>query len=445
MIIHELVSSAMGNVNRPSNGFQINWVWMLRDVCPTFAAEIVRSVFSQQPKSVYYNNYFVQRLVLERLPRYIMQVKRIPGNINEGFRARLQRMTSYILHELDIKDEKQRADIIDKFYVSLRKIVNEYRLSHALWCDCGPSCLYVTQTQDSTELSVQDRLFTSLMVGSDDVLAGVLPEVSGAEKDRLFHVLPFDIARILGDMKSIDVIFRHLATRPSLERMALMCENGMFRIQSIISIMLASDSGTIAQTLLDFHRKNLPSPTRHAYNYWIYNAVHERTTKYLHNLRAVLDFYPEGRTRVLCETMLTICAGGSSEDVQEALKRVEDVDKGTALNAPIFIAVRSGRVAAVQGCIQSGANIHLAVRSNIPTLHKDIITSLDVAMNRNDGHIAEILIKAGATIPHISQWPKTRRMYKVLSKTVSECTNVKLPDLKRFQHMSLADRKDIQY
>ncbi|KAH6876172.1 hypothetical protein BKA58DRAFT_400288 [Alternaria rosae] len=421
MIIHELVSSAMGNVNRPSNCFQIDGVWMLRDVCPTFAAEIERSVFSQQPKAVYYNNCFVQRLVLERLPRYMMQVKRIPGNINEGFRARLQRMTSYILHELDIKDEKQRADIIDKFYVSLRKIVNEYRLSHALW------------------------LFTSLMVGSHDVLAGFLPEVSGTEEDRLFHVLPFDIARILGDMKSIDVILRHLATRPSLGRIALTCENGMFRIQSIISIMLASDSSTIAQTLLDFHRKNLPSPTRHAYNSWIYNAVHERTTKYLHNLRAVLDFYPEGRTRVLRETMLTICAGGSSEDVQEALKRVEDVDKGTALNAPIFIAVRSGRVAAVQGCIQAGANIHLAVRSNIPTLHKDTITPLDVAMNRNDGHIAEVLIKAGATIPHISQWPTTRRVYKVLRKAVSERTNVKLPDLKRFQHMSLADRKDIQY
>ncbi|KAI4619310.1 uncharacterized protein J4E87_007560 [Alternaria ethzedia] len=445
MITHELVSSAVGGVNRSAKGRQIEGVWRLRYVCRTFAAEIERNVFSQQPKAVYYNNYYFERLVLKSLPRYIMQVKRIPGNINEGFRARLQRMTSYILQELDIKDEKQRADIIDKFYVSLRKIVNEYGLSHALWCDCGPSCLFVTQTQDSTELSVQDRLCTSLMVGAHDVLAGVLPEVSGAEKDRLFRELPFDIARILGDMESIKVILRHLETRPLLERTILTNYTGMFCIQGIINNILASDSGTTAQTLLDFHRKSLCSPARHDYNNWVHNAVHDRTTKYLHNLRAVLDFHPEGRTRVLRETMLTICARGSSEDVQEALKRVEDVDKGTVLNAPIFIAVRSGRVAAVQGCIQAGASVDLAVRSNIPTLHKDTITPLDVAMNRNDDGVADVLIKAGATIPHISQWPGTRRVYKVLRKAVSERTKVKLPDLRKFQHMSLAERKDIQY
>ncbi|KAI4933166.1 hypothetical protein J4E85_003570 [Alternaria conjuncta] len=400
MIVHELVNSAINNVKGPSQGFQIDGVWRLRDVCGTFAAEIERNVFSLQPKEVYYNKYFVQRLALKRLPRYMMQVKRIPGNINEGFHARLKRMISYILQELDIKDEKQRAGIIEKFYLSLRKIVEAYKLSHAL---CG------------------------------------------MEKDALFDVEPFRIARDLGDTESIDVIVRYLETRSSSVQAALTSEDAMFPIHSTISIALATDSGTIAQTLLDYHKKNLRSPTRHAYNYWVSRAVHASTTKYLHNLTAVLDFHPEGRRRVLRETMLSICAGGSSEDVQEALKRVEDVDKGTALNAPIFIAVRSGRVAAVQGCIQAGANVDFTVRSNIPTLHKDTITPLDVAMNRNDDRVADVLIKAGATIPHISQWPGTRRVYKVLRKAVSERTKVKLPDLRSFQHMSLVERKDIQY
>ncbi|KAI4683891.1 uncharacterized protein J4E84_006731 [Alternaria hordeiaustralica] len=445
MITHELVKSAINNVKGLSRRFEIDSVWRLRDVCRTFAAEIERNVFSQQPKEIYFNVYSVQRLALKRLPRYMMQVKRIPGNINEDFHGRLQRMTNYILQELDIEDEKQRTGIIERFYLSLGKIVDASKLSHALWCDCGPSCHYVTQNQNSTELSVQDRLYTSLMVGAHDVLASVLTELSGMEKDALFDVEPFRIARDLGDTESIDVIVRYLETRSSSVQAALTSEDAMFPIHSTISIALATDSGTIAQTLLDYHKKNLRSPTRHAYNYWVSRAVHASTTKYLHNLTAVLDFHPEGRRRVLRETMLSICAGGSSEDVQEALKRVEDVDKGTALNAPIFIAVRSGRVAAVQGCIQAGVNVDLAVRSNIPTLHKDTITPLDVAMNRNDGYIAEVLIKAGATIPHISQWPGTGRVYKVLRKAVSERTNVKLPDLRNFQHMSLAERKDIQY
>ncbi|KAI4937361.1 uncharacterized protein J4E92_002091 [Alternaria infectoria] len=445
MITHELVNSAINNVKGPSQGFQIDGVWRLRDVCRTFSAEIERNVFSLQPKEVYYNKYFVQRLALKRLPRYMMQAKRIPGNINEGFHARLQRMISYILQELDIKDEKQRAGIIEKFYLSLGKIVDAFILSHALWCHRGPSCHCITQNQHSTEISVQDRLHASLMVGAHDVLAVVLTELSGAEDDPLLGVGPFRIARTLGDTKSIDVIVRYLETRSSSEQTALTSEDGMFPIHSTISTTLATDSGTIAQTLLDYHKKNLGSPKRHVYHYWVSRALHADTTRVLHNLRAVLDFHPEGRTRVLRETMLTICAEGSSEDVQEALKRVQDVDKGTALNAPIFIAVRSGRVAAVQGCIQAGANVDLAVRSNIPTLQKDTITPLDVAMNRNDDRVADVLIKAGATIPHISQWPGTGRVYKVLRKAVSERTNVKLPDLRSFQHMSLAERKDIQY
>lgn len=145
------------------------------------------------------------------------------------------------------------------------------------------------------------------------------------------------------------------------------------------------------------------------------------------------------------ETMLAICAGGSSEDVQEALKRVQDVDKETALNAPISIAVRSGRVAAVQGCIQAGASVDLAVRSNIPSPRNDNTTLLDVAMNWNDDRVADILIKASATISHISQWPTTRRVYDVLHKAASQRTSVKLPGLRNFKHMSLADRKDTQY
>ncbi|KAI4695944.1 uncharacterized protein J4E88_000114 [Alternaria novae-zelandiae] len=445
MIVCELVSSAIDESAHSIYSFQIEDVWLLRNVCPTFAAEIERSVFFQQPKAIYLNSHFIQRLVLERLPQYVMQVKRIPGNVNEGFRARLQRMTSYILQELDIKDEKQRADAIEKFYVSLRRIVIESRLTHALWCDCGPSCSYVTESQSNTELSVQDRLYTSLMVGAHDVLAGILQEVSGAQHDRLFSILPFGVARILGDTKSIDVILRHLETRPSLERTTLTSDSGIFPIRKTISTLLARDSGTIAQALLEFHKKKLPSPSGHVYASWIYSAVHERTTNHLHNLRAVLNIHPKGSTQVWGETMITICAGGSSEDVQEALKRVEDVDKGTALDAPIFIAVRSGRVAAVQGCIQAGASVDLAVCSDSPTLHKDTITPLDVAMDRNDGHVADVLIKAGAKIPHISQWPGTRRVYKVLRKAVSERTNVKLPALRDFQHMSLAERRDIQY
>jgi len=72
MITHELVSSAIGNVTVPYQICRIKDVWKLRNVCRTFAAEIERNVFSQQPKEIYLGSCVLRRLVMTCLPQYMM-------------------------------------------------------------------------------------------------------------------------------------------------------------------------------------------------------------------------------------------------------------------------------------------------------------------------------------------------------------------------------------
>jgi hypothetical protein len=445
MITHEVVSSSWRDIDHGL--YKVDHVWSLRSVCRTFAVEIERDLLSQQPKELYRSSHSVQRLIWKCLSRYITQASRISGNVNEWFLARLQRMANYILEQLDIKDQKQRAGITEQLFAGLGKMVSQYELAHALWCDSGYTCSRVDVHQKHTEIPVQDQLCAALAVGAHGVLADVLMELSGAEKDPLFDVAPIQLALAMNDAKSLDVILRHLESKPSSLQVALTNYPGMFPIQKSIRTALSSDRGTAAQLLLDYHKRNMPRPTRYIYNRWISSSLHADTTAYLHNLRAVLDFKTGGKTRIFRETLLTACAEGSSEDIQEVLKRIGDVDKGTVLNAPIFIAVRSGRVAAVQACLQAGASVELSVASNIGRLGKTdvMITPLKLAIYRHDTSIIDALIKGGATIPHISQWPTHRRVYHVLHKAASELTDVKLPDLRRFRLMSKADIKALQY
>jgi hypothetical protein len=445
MITHEVVSSASGAVY--SSYYQVRYVWRLRSVCRTFAAEIERDLLSQQPKQFYHNSYLVQCLIWKCLPRYITQASRISGNVNEWFLARLQSMANYILEKLDIEDQKQRAGIREQLFAGLGKMVNQIALANALWCDSSCTCSRVDLQQQHTETPVQDQLCAALAVGAHGILADVLMELSGAEEDPLFDVAPIQLALAMNDVKSLDVILRHLETKPSSQQIALTDDYAMFSIQKSIRAALSSDRGTAAQLLLDYHKKNLPRPTRYKYNRWISSSLHADTTAYLRNLQAVLDFHTGRKTRILRETLLTACAEGSSEDIQEVLKRIGDVDKGSVLNAPIFIAVRSGRVAAVQACLQAGASVELSVASNIGRLGKTdvMITPLNLAIYRHDSSIVDALIKGGATIPHISKWPTHRRVYNVLHKAASELTDVELPDLRRFRLMSKADVKALQY
>lgn len=104
MVIHELVitSKDPSCLWRPSSHPGIGQLWKLRGVCRSFAAEIEREVFSQQPRE-FYSHRNIQRLIKTHFSRFVLQVSRKPGSVNEKMFTRLQRMVQYIVNRSNMK------------------------------------------------------------------------------------------------------------------------------------------------------------------------------------------------------------------------------------------------------------------------------------------------------------------------------------------------------
>ncbi|KAG9191311.1 hypothetical protein G6011_09399 [Alternaria panax] len=447
MIIHELVLIAMEPPPDFHYRFKIGPVWKLRGVSRSFAAEIEREFFSQQPREFYSDNPNIKYLVQKYLPRFLMQVSRKPGSVNERFLTRLQDMGRYVVDQLDCEDQEQRAEIIEKTYVGLGTIFGKANITHALWCDHIGNCHCSKFHDTALALSVPypDRLCAALATGAHSVLPKILPKLSVTDKDGLIPTEPLRFALLLDDLTSLDIILRHLETRPSPEQIVLTQNANMFSISERILSTLGSMRSTATKLLLDYYEKNLPCPSKDTYTRWISNAAFHRSIDELQDLRAVLSFNTGRKSLVGRDAIAAVCAHGSSAGIQEVLQHVGDVNKGTVLTAPIFIAVRSGRAAAIQACLTVGANVDLSVRSNIKTIGKTHITPLDVAVHRYDVPIADALIEGDATIPHISHWPTHARMYRLLHAATSRLTDVQLPDLQHFKLWTKEDLQALQY
>jgi hypothetical protein len=145
------------------------------------------------------------------------------------------------------------------------------------------------------------------------------------------------------------------------------------------------------------------------------------------------------------DTLAAVYAKGSSAAIQEVLQHVEDINGGTLLTAPIFIAVRSGRPIAIQACLQAGANVNLSMRPNMRAIGRTHITPVETAVHRHDVSIVRTLIENGATIPHISKWPTHARTYRLLYEAASKLTDVVLPDLEHFKRCNKNDLKALKY
>jgi hypothetical protein len=388
MVIHELVDTASEGV--PSYRFGIGRVWVLRGVCRSFAAQIEREIFSQRPKKFYSQYHDVSGLVHKCLPRYMMQASRKLGSVNERFFTRLQRMAEYIVEQVDCETPEQRTDIFERTYSGLNTLLN------------------------------------------------------GIEKDSLITPQLIRWALEMDDLASLDTILRQLETRPLSEQIVLTQPRSMFFVSDCIETTLRWEDLTAAQMLLDYYEKNLPCPPKDTYNQWISNTCAVRFFR-LPNLRAVLGFDTGGKKRIGRDTLVIACTRGNSAAVHEVLQHIGDINKGTVLTAPIFIAVRSGRRSAIEACLHAGADIDLLVASNIRTLDKTHITPLDIAIYRHDVPVASLLIEAGATIPHISQWPTHKRTYRLLRAAASKLTEVELLYLQHIKHISKGEIAALQY
>ncbi|CAN9286460.1 unnamed protein product [Alternaria alternata] len=333
MVIHELVITSKDPSYPfcPSPHPGIGQLWKLRGVCRSFAAEIEREVFSQQPRE-FYSHRNIQRLIKTHFSRFVLQVSRKPGSVNEKMFTRLQRMVQYIVEQVEYENKEQHNEVIDKTYSGLSKI-----------------------------LPMDDKYLPA------------------------------------------------------------------------------------AQLLLDYYEKNLPCPSNKTYSGWVGEASANCSLDQLEALKAVLRFNTGSKNMIGPDTLGAVYAKGNSTAIEGVLQHVEDINRGTTLTAPIFIAVRSGRPIAIRACLQAGANVNLSMRPNMRAIGRTHITPLETAVHRYDVSIVRTLIGSGATIPHISRWPTHERTYRLLHEAASKLTDIVLPDLAHFKRCNKNDLKVLKY
>ncbi|CAN9302213.1 unnamed protein product [Alternaria alternata] len=371
MVIHELVIASKDPSYpwRPSPHPGIGQLWKLRGVCRSFAAEIEREVFSQQPRE-FYSHRNIQRLIKTHFSRFVSQVSRKPGSVNEKMFTRLQRMVQYIVEQVEYEDKEQRNEVIDKTYSGL----------------------------------IQMR-----------------------------------------DLTSLNTILRYLETQSPSIQISLTSTYGMFSLSRCTKITLWKKYLPAAQLLLDYYEKNLPYPSNKIYSGWVGEASANCSLDQLEALKAVLRFNTGSKNMIGPDTLGAVYAKGNSTAIEEVLQHVEDINKGTNLTAPMFIAVRSGRPIAIRACLQAGANVNLSMRPDMRATGRTHITPLETAVHRYDVSIARTLIESGATIPHISKWPTHERTYRLLHEAASKLTDVVLPGLEHFKRCNKNDLKTFKY
>lgn len=107
---------------------------------------------------------------------------------------------------------------------------------------------------------------------------------------------------------------------------------------------------------------------------------------------------------------------GSETIINAALAQVNiaDMNDGTAVTKPLFMAVRSNKVTAVRLMVEAGCDVNLSVPSNIPSIKKLNISPLDVALHHKCLPVAKYLLNQGAQVPHVSEWPTNRATFDLL-------------------------------
>ena len=86
------------------------------------------------------------------------------------------------------------------------------------------------------------------------------------------------------------------------------------------------------------------------------------------------------------------------------------------------------------------------LRSRLPSLTKADLTPLDVAIYHQKLDVVDVLMAHGAgPLPHVKEWPYSRRTFNHLRRIVHETTGTDIPPWKEFRHFSIEDRKSIVY
>jgi hypothetical protein len=206
---------------------------------------------------------------------------------------------------------------------------------------------------------------------------------------------------------------------------AAIAYNAKFKIWAAIVNAIEDYEYDIFVQLLDFHLNHLPRPDRSYFTEWLSYAIHYRHEDMV---QLLIDFTPGGKPMLLRKNLLEAFRG-NQRIIEATLAKlnITDMNAGNISTIPLFMAVRSGKVAAVQIMLKQGSDPNVTAVSNMTSLNKLRVTPLDVALYHKFISVARCLLQNGADVPHISEWPTHRACYECLRDWEMKKTGAQIP------------------
>jgi hypothetical protein len=215
-------------------------------------------------------------------------------------------------------------------------------------------------------------------------------------------------------------------------------QGSIFSINAAVKEAILSRYREGLQDLLKFHQAHLPRPTKLQFEDWMnlaaYNNARFSNPQTEDYVSPVLNLKPNGYTAR--QLLILICHYPSASAIQAVLASFDnDIDDGSILTLPIFIAVRSKNPRAINAVLDAGANVDITALSNVPSLGTAHVTPLEIAIHKHGIAVINVLLNRGAPVPTLPKWPTHARTYNCLRNYVMNGIKTKktVPTLKQFK------------
>ncbi|KAF2824858.1 hypothetical protein CC86DRAFT_407997 [Ophiobolus disseminans] len=363
-IVHDVVSVA-----GPGDA------WKICKVCRIFAAEIADDIFAKSDQDTFRSRKDIE-LLHRGLDIFLLNRLDFPHDVNPTIFAKLTAMVDYLLQELGLQGKAAVSD----------------------WTECHQAsiCYEGCGVLQTSIFDVYDNLFAIVACKEYAKVEKLLQESLGSPVPSsavsLYDPLAFSvgIGKFNGtlhfpvDEELLEVVLKFLTSLDLGNKSnKLLCRSVATGSQARFSIAAAvrhvvmyGDSKTLRK-LLDFYVAAGVQPSRSQFNEWFEITAHRRQDEIA---QLLIDFAPSGKSMINLRNLLEACQG-SEATIQATLDELalSDINDGTIIiMKPLFVAVRSGNVAAVEIMLDRGADINGAAPSNVPGLNKDHLMPLDV-------------------------------------------------------------------
>lgn len=459
--------------------------WKLRTVSRMFAAEIEYDILGKRTRDHFEGLYPRRRLkscrdgftksrpvchleydgapemqLLRRhVDRYLAYRLQSPLDANPIALEKFRNMIAYIAGEDGMRDLAAHKNLTAKVCAGLVKIYSADLILHLLWCsNDGPYKKPDFKAWLTQDLVVHDKLSVALAAGEYETVSGLFAKDMSLKTYSPVMFRPITIALVTRDGQLLRRFLCYMLSEKVLNPEYFLSLNDAdldpwddlgLDVSAGISDAILTNNLEEFQTLLAFHQKHIPAITRALWNEWIETAIiqdrFDGTTVLI--IKTLLNYKPSDGTtlRLSRQTLVLVLKRANRLVMDEVLAFLgPDIDAGSIIALPIFIAVRAGSSNAINVVLDAGANVDITAPSNMPTL-RGSVTPLEVAIHRNDPEVIEILTNRGASIPHSSRWPTKKHTYNLLCSIVMKKSKARLPTLQKFLSMDEKTRKDLKH